>query len=344
MKLQKIFRDKKYNQSLFVVDWMLHDRCTYDCSYCPPGNKQGIDTWLNVSMLTAFCDELEKHANKVDPGSKIYVNFSGGEPTVWKHFPELIDHLKERGWLLAVNSNASRSVAWWQENAHKFTRINLSYHTESVNDDEFLTKVKVCEEASQTGVNIMVNPDPKLFGKAVEFNKRVLQETIKTGIQNHKIQHNFGMQTIMVPFYTAKQKEVFATLQNRNPWLHPDQVDVSHNYFYRTIYGSKKISNGNQLIDDELVNFNNWICTAGIEGVFVDSAGRVSRGTCRMGGELGNIQDPYNINWPQSPILCKRDWCGCITDILKSKHDTREFTMTERIQDFITDFKKWMKN
>jgi len=339
MKLQKIYRNENHNQSFFVVDWMLHDRCTYDCSYCPPGNKQGIDTWLNLSTLKDFCDELEKHAANVDPNTKILANFSGGEPTVWKHFPELLDALTQRGWLISISTNGSRSINWWKENAHKLTRINLSYHTESVVDDEFLEKVRVCEEYSQTSVNIMLNPDPKFFGKAVNFNKRVLAETAKAGVHNHQIQHNFGMQTIMVPYYTKVQKEIMATLPDRYPAVHPDQVHIRHNYFHSTIYGVNKSTDGSTLIDKQLVNFENWICSAGIEGVFVDSAGRVSRGTCRMGGELGNIQEPNKINWPTTPVLCKKDWCGCITDILKSKHDTKKFTLTERIKDFIMDVK-----
>jgi hypothetical protein len=68
----KIYKDSKSGPSYFVVDWMLHDRCTYDCSYCPPHNKSGSDSWLNLSTITEFFKQLEGHVQRVNPAIRIH--------------------------------------------------------------------------------------------------------------------------------------------------------------------------------------------------------------------------------------------------------------------------------
>lgn len=317
MKPIKIYKDELVGPSYFVVDWMLHDRCTYDCSYCPPGNKSGSDSWLNLSTITEFCEKLEQHANRVSPGNKIRCLFTGGEPTVWKDFSKLIDILSARGWLLSVNSNGSRSEKWWEENASKFCTITLSYHTESVKDDDFMRKVSICEKYAPTSVNIMLNPDEENFEKAIRFSQRLQIETKDVGIIHHQIQYNFGMQEIKVAAYNPKHLAQIPTLVNRGV---ANNIDLIHdNYLVKLSDGSVIRCNGNELINNNQANFWGWTCSVGLDSLFIDAAGNLSRGTCRVEGTFGNILRPTDICWPSSPVKCPYTWCGCITDILNDK-------------------------
>ena len=43
------------------------------------------------------------------------------------------------------------------------------------------------------------------------------------------------------------------------------------------------------------------------------------RGWCRVGGAFGNMKDPDNIHWPQSPIKCNKKMCHCNFDIMCKK-------------------------
>lgn len=317
MKLKRIFKNEEQGPSYFVVDWMLHDRCTYDCSYCPPANKSGTDSWLKLDVVTQFCEELEKHVARVAPKSKIHCLFTGGEPTVWKDFTALIDVLSARGWYLSVNSNGSRTARWWEENAHKFSSITLSYHTESVDDEEFVQKVKICESKTKTSVNIMLHPNLIWFRKAVRMGERLKNETTDTGVNHFQIQHNFGLQVINISQYSPEQLSVIPTLENRSPIK---SKDIIHdNYYIENTEGQSKKCNGLEIINAGLANFKGWNCHAGLDGVFIDAKGELLRGTCRVDGKFGNILDPKSIQWPSMPVTCPYKWCGCITDILNTK-------------------------
>jgi MoaA/NifB/PqqE/SkfB family radical SAM enzyme len=318
LKLNKIFRNTDY-PSHFTVDWMLHDKCTYDCSYCPPANKSGTDGLLNLEKLDEFCNQLEKHVYGIDPTFKIHILFTGGEPTVWKDFGTLVSRLAERGWLLSVNSNASRSERWWEEHAKNFVNVIFSYHTEGVNDDEFIRKLQICEKYAKTSINVMLNTHPEYFEKAVNFSNRILAETTCVDFTHYKIQHNFGLQTINVPLYTKEQKEIISTLKDHyydSKRKHPVLED---NLYVAAEDGTVSRLNAVALLNTNKANFFDWNCHAGREGIFIDAKGNIQRGACRVGGTFGNINDPANIAWPDGPVRCPKTWCGCVTDIMSSK-------------------------
>jgi organic radical activating enzyme len=305
----------------FTIDWMLHDRCTYDCSYCPPSNKSGTDSWLDLDKLDEFCDSVEAHVAQVDPGSTIRALFTGGEPTVWKGFTTLIDRLHSRGWSINVVSNGSRSARWWEENAAKFTEIHLSYHTEGVDDDEFMEKVLICERHTATSVNVMLNSRPELFIRAVDFGARLKQETKYVCITQCRIQHTFGLQEIGVPFYTAEQKKIIDELTDHYPIEYIDNYKIFVNdYKMKTVDGREMHLHPIELINYKKANFENWMCSVGLESIFIDARGDIIRGTCRVGDVMGNIIDPANIKWVKEPIRCPLTWCSCVTDIRNTKN------------------------
>jgi len=317
MKINKIFRDLS-RPSYFCVDWMLHDRCTYDCSYCPPSNKSGTDSWLTLDTLDEFCDGLDRHVQTVNPDMQIHIIFSGGEPTVWRDFSELVDRMAARRWAMSLNSNGSRSLRWWQENAHKFVKIYLSYHTEQVNDEDFLEKVKVCEEHTVVGVNVMMNPDPERFEQAIRFTERLRTETEKCHYAHHQIQYNFGNTEIKVPQYTEEQKLTILNLKHRwTPKYNLSKYDSNHMMEYED--GTKSHFNGLQLIKTNQANFQGWECAAGLEGIWISARGEIMRGTCHVSGLLGNILEPDKIQWPTETVTCPYAWCGCLPDMLNTK-------------------------
>lgn len=319
MEIKRIFQDKR-EPGYFVVDWMIHDKCTYDCSYCPPSNKSGTDDWLDLDILDEFCDRLEQHIKQLDPTYRIHALFTGGEPTVWKDFGTLIERLKARGWYISVNSNGSRTKRWWEEYARHFDAITLSYHTESVNDDDFIEKVLICEQYTRTSVNIMLNTNAVYFDKAIRFSDRIKQETTNAIIVHHSIQPNFGGIMLNIPFYTKAQKEIIPTLENKYPNIFEIYKDTMiDNYYVETTDNQIIKLNGLDLITNKQANFENWDCKVGLESIFIDAKGYILRGTCRAGEKMGNILNPSKIVWAYNSIKCPYNWCGCITDIMNSK-------------------------
>jgi MoaA/NifB/PqqE/SkfB family radical SAM enzyme len=314
----KIYRDVS-KPSYFMVDWMLHDKCTYDCSYCPPANKSGTDSRLNLDTLDQFCNSLESHVQSIDPNFKIKVLFTGGEPTVWKDFGELVSRLAARNWVLMVNSNGSRTNRWWEEYADKFSSIILSYHTESVIDNEFIQKLQICEKTTRTSVNVMLNPNEEYFQKAIDITSRIKNETTSVSVTHYKIQHTFGLQEINVPQYSQEQLEIISNLKDYYPELPSHYKTIYDNYLIKSTNGKVQQLDAVDLLNKGLVNFKDWKCSVGLESIFIDAEGNILRGACRVDKPLGNISYPNSIVWPTEPVVCPYSWCGCITDIKNSK-------------------------
>ena len=197
-------KDKRYNH--FRLNWMLHDRCTYNCSYCPPTNKAGNDDWLSLDFSKTFLDNLEtwlsgRHENVV-------VNFTGGEPTVWPKFTELVDHVKSKNWYVTLSTNGSRSLAWWTEHQHKFDKISFSYHSEFVKDYEFLEKAKYINSqkaAEELTVKIMMNP--REWDRCVKMTEELLLLDPPLYFDVRPLQKNFGLQDLDIDSYTEEQEE-----------------------------------------------------------------------------------------------------------------------------------------
>jgi hypothetical protein len=130
-----------------------------------------------------------------------------------------------------------------------------------------------------------------------------------------------------VPGYTGEQKDVVKSLRDHYPEINYLQRN-GHQYTQiedslRMKYEDNSICNLDviKLLNTGQVNFKNWKCYAGMEGIFIDAKGDVLKATCRADGAIGNILDPDTIRWPNQPVRCPHDWCGCVTDIKIGKQN-----------------------
>src|SRR3954470_21491856 len=77
-----------------VVDWCLGNTCNYACSYCPERLHDGSVPWAEYDRIVAFCDRLVEHY--APRGQTLFFQFTGGEPTVYSHFLDLMCHLRSK--------------------------------------------------------------------------------------------------------------------------------------------------------------------------------------------------------------------------------------------------------
>ena len=75
----------------------------------------------------------------------------------------------------------------------------------------------------------------------------------------------------------------------------------------------------NDLVKDEQVNFEGWICGIGLESIDIKSNGDMYRGTCRVGGKIGHVDDT-EWNLPTNFIACDKTSCTCVADIKSTRY------------------------
>ena len=107
------------------INWMLHDHCTSECTYCPirfRGGElpRGILEYMEVTR------KIIDHYDSL--GRKIDWTFGGGEPLDMFDFPMMLKLCKERGGTIDLTTNGGRLwLDWWAIEPHIDT-LHLSYH------------------------------------------------------------------------------------------------------------------------------------------------------------------------------------------------------------------------
>lgn len=75
----------------------------------------------------------------------------------------------------------------------------------------------------------------------------------------------------------------------------------------------------NDLVKAEQVNFEGWQCGIGLESIEIKSNGVMYRGTCRIGGSIGHVDDS-TWNLPTNFVKCSKSSCTCVADIKSTRY------------------------
>lgn len=301
----------------FQINWMLHDKCTYACQYCPPSNHAGDDHWLKLDQVLHTCNSLQEQVMSSDPSLGMKILFTGGEPTVWKDFSKLAEDLYSKGWSLNICSNLSRSLDWWKNLSVKWDQFAASVHPEFVDIEEFISKCEyLVDHSASVSARVMIPPDTDLFIKALQYGNKIQDRCPNVYIEWVPIQFEFGLTTIPLSPYTPSQLLIMKSLKSGK--VDPKKTKGDNSKVVVWDNQSEEFLIGFNLIKNNLANFKNWKCSAGIDGLFINSKGDIFRGTCLEGGKIGNILDS-KVTLPTNSITCSLDFCSCVTDVLYSK-------------------------
>ena len=90
-KIVSLGQKTMLNNPLFNVSWILGRFCNYKCSYCWPYANTDKPDHQDFEVYTNAIDEIKRQAR--DNGfTQFHFSFSGGEPTAYKKFGELIEY------------------------------------------------------------------------------------------------------------------------------------------------------------------------------------------------------------------------------------------------------------
>jgi organic radical activating enzyme len=307
---------KDQYRNYFVINWCFFSICNYSCSYCPTTLHDGKQRGVNIEVVKNFC----LRAIQAKPDQQVFIEFTGGEMTYYKHFAELFAFLKQKGAETGLISNGSRSLDFWHKHKHLIDHICLSFHPEQGDANHFFEVVKLLNEVTTVHVNIMMLPEQ--FEGLYQLASRIASEVEHISIAMQPLFENMDGK---IYGYSQEQKEILDTQEL--PWGQNIKYNRSPDLIRKVYRGemSKLLADGTRetISPPELIarrenNWFGWQCQIGIENLVIDAVGNIKRGWCGVGGILGMIQDP-NFKFPVNPITCNVTNCYCGLDIMATK-------------------------
>jgi organic radical activating enzyme len=305
---------KKNTSNYYSVEWMLGNTCNYDCSFCSSEIKDGSQRWLKIEDYISTCARLIAQAERKN--KKIVFQFTGGEPTLFKDFIQLIEFIKEKGHYVNLISNGSRTLRWWKELADKnlINYLFISVHTEQDCDIEHIINVVNLFKNSFT--LCAVTCIPEYFEKTV-YNLNKIKDNADCLVSLKPIIVNNKEDCFLD--YSEEQLAIIKNntlVQSKNytvkfPGYRYDtlmEVEYSDNYKFK--------SSAPKLVTNKMNYFFNWKCSIGTEylNIIYD---KIYRGKCLVGGPIGTIYE--DVGFVEDWVTCPFVRCVCSTDLIETK-------------------------
>jgi hypothetical protein len=245
-----------------------------------------------------------------------HFSFSGGEPTAYKYFGEIIDHYCSDATpeyqSIHMTTNLSPGSKWWNRwiqstNTLQRRSITASYHAEFANEQEFGDK---CLQLMKAGVYVTINqvmvPEmfQELFERLQRFAARGINVTVKP--------QSDPTASHVVHGYTAEQLD---KLQTGFPQRIPDE--------YKKLIPLLQVeladAQGNTYYVDQAERFNafgfnkfkEWECNAGYQGCVI-RGNEVKRSYSCHDEPLGTLDGGFELF--KAPRKCITPSCVSSAD------------------------------
>lgn len=151
--LQPIYR-AIFPNKLFIVMWVTF-QCNYKCSYCPVVTKFDFGKVFKRNDEKTP-DEWIAALEKLPP-ARIYI--SGGEPFIYKGLPDFINKQSKHKILGAVTNGTVPAKIY--DRINRKIHLNISYHSEFTNQDEFLKKIEELQALKKFYINVNIVATPE---------------------------------------------------------------------------------------------------------------------------------------------------------------------------------------
>ena len=157
-----------------LVDWMLGNSCNFACSYCPEALHDGSVRWQKPDAVIAFYDQLHRHY-VVGMGRTVWLQFTGGEPTVYPGLMDILGAARARGFKVSLISNGSRTRRFWERLVERLDAAILTYHDEFVDHRAFLEIAGLASAQHPLNINVTAHPErfEAIVARAAELRAQV---------------------------------------------------------------------------------------------------------------------------------------------------------------------------
>tara|TARA_B110000285_G_scaffold28052_1_gene27956 strand:+ start:2288 stop:3256 length:969 start_codon:yes stop_codon:yes gene_type:complete len=298
------------DKPLFNVSWILGRFCNYSCSYCWPYANSNKPDHQAFELYTNTIDEIKRQA-RANGFTEFHFSFSGGEPTAYKLFSELVayyaDDADAKYQSVHMTTNLSPGSKWWNkwlETTSSLQRrsITASYHAEFAKEQEFGDK---CLQLMKGGVYVTINQVmvPEMFEELYER----LQRFAARGINVTLKPQSDPTASFIINGYTTDQIEKmqkgFPQEWNGEEVYQIRLTDVSGSTYF--------IDQAERLNAYGFNKFEGWKCNAGYQSCII-RGNEVKRAYSCSDEPLGTLQDGFTLF--KTPSKCVTATCVSSAD------------------------------
>lgn len=272
--------------------WVLHENCNYQCPYC--WNHDKPQETAKETVYFSVKEWLKIWNNIYDKYGSCKISVSGGEPSIYPSFIELVKELSRKH-LLGIVTNLSFDVERFiaQQIEPKKVNLGVSFQPLFVKFEEFLRKALILKEHGFTNSVLYVTYPPQM--KQMSYYKREFE---RRGFA-FQVQPFWGRyQDRSYPEdYTEDEKEVIASFLDN-----PKEINYRLN---------RKKTKGK-------------LCRAGEIYAVIQPNGMVNRCGFSFEGHIGNFLDK-NFKLLESPMPCSSEFCPCNENTYLIEEENKEF-------------------
>ena len=303
------------DKPLFNVSWILGRFCNYSCSYCWPYANSNKPDHQAFELYTNTIDEIKRQA-RANGFTEFHFSFSGGEPTAYKLFSELVayyaDDADAKYQSVHMTTNLSPGSKWWNkwlETTSSLQRrsITASYHAEFANEQEFGDK---CLQLMKGGVYVTINQVmvPEMFEELYER----LQRFAARGINVTLKPQSDPTASFVVHGYQQDQIEKMQT-------GFPQRIPEAFKGIISTLGVELIDDKGKKYYVDQAERFNafgfnkfkGWTCNAGYQGCVIRE-NEVKRSYSCQDEPLGTLDGGFELF--KAPSKCITPSCVSSAD------------------------------
>lgn len=304
-----------------LVEWKLHDKCNYNCSFCGDENKLGKVGWANLETNKKIVDSIIKSAE----GKPLWIQITGGEPTLYPNFIELARYIKQEGAYLSIITNGSRTVRWWKEfsDADLADVIYITFHSEQLADYYHLTEVtNLFLDKETIIINVITH-----VADSIEYallGAEYLRENTGGFISMNAMdfgtssiteqdigKHNFDKVVNEFNISVGKRFEN----EKKKTSIPPEHLPIRAGTTITYDDGSTEIKDVTQMMKLGENKFKDWMCYAGVDSMNIENNVK-SRGGCKRDPVSFT---PDTLTFFDKPFACDVTDCFCAMDMITTK-------------------------
>ena len=334
-------RNKGFNSRCFDVRWRVTNLCNYDCSFCIQGRR---DEKIRNSRMESeetrkrILDELCEYLDAIEGYDSLRISLIGGEVTVLKDFPEILERLCGISFggtvSFHITTNFSAPFERYRDiidiarkhdgvNGRRMISLTASFYRDYVKEEEFFEKIRSLNEY-MTGSSA--------FGTARQIAESIMKHFKMSEGPSQRISVGYPMLSDSDFESFMKRRKSLASLGVPvSPIIiRNHETDLSEEVTEKLLKEESRLKNievldrrgrkhcfrniqavGESLSDADSFCPKGYMCDAGINNIWISSEGEVFR--CPAIGSdmtLGSLLDDTFIK-NEEMAVCTSDHCSC---------------------------------